>query len=76
MTPLEIHDYKLSWRPGYSVRIHSDIEGRAKSWAKRQLEKHQWYIMKWTNVYEHTFHFEDIRAAQNFEMEMHPYANP
>ena len=29
----------------------------------------------WTAVYEHTFHFENIYAAQNFEMEMGRFAN-
>jgi hypothetical protein len=32
-------------------------------------------MTEWTDVYEHTFHFEDIRAAQNFAMEMGKYAN-
>ena len=75
MTPLEIHDYKMKWRPGYTVRLHSDLESRGKAWCKAQLEQHQWAFVKWTNVYEHTFQFEDIRAAQNFEMEFGRFAN-
>ena len=75
MTPQEIHEYKLRWKPGYTVRLHSDVVDRGKTWCKRQLERHQWSVTTWTDVYEHTFHFEDIRAAQNFEMEMGKYAN-
>lgn len=75
MTPQEIFDYKNRWKPGYSVRVHSDIVDFGKAWCRRQLEKHQWSVTIWTDVYEHTFHFEDIAAAQNFEMEMKPYSN-
>ena len=75
MTPQEIHDYKLKWLPGHTVRLHSDVADRGKTWCRRQLERHQWSFTLWTHVYEHTFHFEDIMAAQNFEMEMKPYSN-
>jgi len=74
MTPQEIFDYKQKWKPGYSVRLHSDVEDRGKDWCKK-LEKHQWEMTKWTDVYEHTFHFEDMVVGQNFEMEMGHFAN-
>lgn len=75
MTPQQINDYKLKWLPGHTVRLHSDLSDRGKTWCRRQLERHQWSFTAWTNVYEHTFHFEDIRAAQNFQMEFGKYAN-
>lgn len=75
MTPQEIFDYKNRWKPGHTVRLHSDLEDRGKEWCKRALEKHQWDMVKWTDVYEHTFCFEDIIAGQNFAMEMGYYAN-
>ena len=75
MTPQEQHEYKMRWMPGYPVRLHSDVSDQGKTWCRRQLERHQWSVTTWTHVYEHTFHFEDVQAAQNFEMEMKPYSN-
>ena len=75
MTPQEIFEYKNNWKPGYTVRIHSDITDKAKTWCRRQLERWEWSMTEWTDVYEHTFHFEDIIAGQNFQMEMGRYAN-
>lgn len=75
MTPQEQFEYKLRWKPGYVVRLHSDVVDRGKTWCRRQLERHQWSMSEWTGPYEHTFHFEDPRAGQNFEMEMGRFAN-
>ena len=75
MTPQEQHEYKMRWMPGYPVRLHSDVSDQGKTWCRRQLERHQWSVTTWTHVYEHTFHFEDVCAAQNFAMEMKPYSN-
>lgn len=68
MTPVEVFEYKQRWKPGYSVAVHSDKEKACVSWCK-QLGKHEWDVSKWTDVYEHTFHFENTIAGQNFEME-------
>jgi len=75
MTPQEIFEYKQSWLPGHTVTLHSDVVDRGKTWCKRQCEKYEWSCTTWTGPYEHTFHFENIYAAQNFEMEMGRYAN-
>ena len=75
MLPRDVFEYKNSWKPGYTVRLHSDVVDRGKTWCRRQLEKQEWSVTTWTAPYEHTFHFENIYAAQNFEMEMAPYAN-
>jgi len=75
MTPQQITEHKRQWRPGYAVRLHSDLETRGKDWCKRQCSQEEWHFLKYTNVYEHTFQFENIMAAQNFEMEFAPYTN-
>jgi len=75
MTPIEIHEYKLRWRPGYTVRLHSDLESQGKDWCKVQLHKQQWNFTKWTAVYEHTFHFEYKQDADSFLKKFQQYAN-
>ena len=75
MTPIEIHEYKLRWRPGYSVRLHSDLESQGKDWCKVQLHKQQWNFTKWTAVYEHTFHFEYEESARKFKIAMGEFAD-
>ena len=67
MTPIEIHEYKLRWFPGYSVPIHSDHSDLAKTWCRKNLSRHQWSMTTWTNVYEHTFHFESDNNAIAFK---------
>lgn len=74
-TPQEITDYKQQWMPGHSVRLHSDLEDKGRTWCKRCLDRWEWHLKKHTDVYEHTFYFENIYAAQNFEMEMGRFAN-
>ena len=75
MTPQQITDHKNKWMPGYEVRLHSDLESSGKDWCKQVMPKESWHFVKWTNVYEHTFRFEFIEAAQNFQMEFGEYAN-
>jgi hypothetical protein len=75
MTPQQQFEYKQSWLPGYTVRLHSDVVDKGKTWCKRQCQRHEWSCTIWTAAYEHTFHFENIYAAQNFEMEMGRFAN-
>jgi hypothetical protein len=74
MTPQEIFDYKLRWKPGYTVALHSDLDVEGKKWCRRNLQAHQWSFTSWTAVYEHTFCFEDKIVAQNFELEFGIYA--
>lgn len=75
MTPQQISDYKRQWLPGYAVRLHSDLRLEGKEWCKRNCRQEEWHFRKYTNVYEHTFEFENIMAAQNFEMEFGGFAN-
>ena len=32
MTPQEIFDYKMRWKPGFTVTLHSDLDVKGKSW--------------------------------------------
>lgn len=69
MTPLETFDYKRNWLPGYKVRLHSDLDVQGKDWCRKNLERHQWSMVSWTDVYEHTFHFENKDDADSFKSE-------
>jgi hypothetical protein len=75
MTPQEISDHKLKWMPGHSVRLHSDLDVAGKDWCRKNLERHEWSFKAWTAIYEHTFYFENIIAAQNFAMEFSNWVN-
>ena len=75
LTPIEIHEYKLKWLPGFSVRLHSDMVDEGKKWCRRNLQRSDWSMSSWTAVYEHTFHFENVLNAQNFEIAMGRFAN-
>jgi len=67
MTPQEIFEYKQRWMPGYAVRIHSDLRNRAIDYCKINLRQHQWKHREYTDVYEHTFYFENELDAKTFE---------
>lgn len=56
------------------VTLHSDLRDRGKQWCKTQVDKQSWEFRKYTDVYEDTFCFEQLKAAQNFEMEFGNYA--
>jgi hypothetical protein len=75
LTPVEIFEYKQRWKPGYSVRLHSDVVDKGKAFAKRNCQKHQWSVTTWTNVYEHTFHFEYEESARKFKIAMGEFAD-
>jgi hypothetical protein len=75
MTPQEQFDYKNSWKPGHSVRLHSDLDTRGKEWCRRNCERHQWSFTTYTNVYEHTFHFELDEHAVDFAKQFPDYVN-
>lgn len=68
-TPQEISDYKQSWMRdrSYSVKLHSDLDAQAKTWCRKNLKSWQWAMQKWTDVYEHTFYFEDVAQSEEFE---------
>jgi hypothetical protein len=75
MTPQEQADYKNNWKPGFTVRLHSDLNVQGKTWCKRNLERHQWSFTTYTDVYEHTFHFELEEHALEFAKQWPEYIN-
>lgn len=68
-TPQQISDYKRDWmmRERYPVRLHSDLDWKGKDWCRKYLERWQWSMATWTNVYEHTFYFQFKRDADAFK---------
>jgi hypothetical protein len=76
MTPQEIDDYKRNWLPrqSWNVQLHSDLETNGKEWCRFMCRKEEWHFKRWTDVYAHTFCFEDLKAAQTFKMEFGSYA--
>ena len=68
MTPQEISEYKMRWMrdSSHSVRLHSDLDTQ---------ERHQWKMNTWTNVYEHTFYFENNEHAKLFEQQWPKFIN-
>ena len=75
MTHQEQFEYKIAWKPGYVVRLHSDLVDRGKTFCSRICERHQWGVTTWTDVYEHTFHFELPHHAQEFKTTMGRFAD-
>ena len=75
MTPQEVSDYKMRWmrEGGHSVRLHSDLDIAGKEWCRRNLERHQWSFNSFTDVYEHTFLFENQLMSQQFAQEFYDW---
>lgn len=74
MIPVEIFEYKQRWKPGYSVRLHSDLRSQGKDFCKTQMFKQQWDIAEYTDVYEDTFYFEYRQDAESFLTKHKQYA--
>ena len=66
MTPIEISEYKMRWRPGYTVDVHSDLDVQCKDWCRKNLNRWEWSMDTYTYVYAHTFCFEQEEHAQQF----------
>ena len=75
MTPQEVFDYKNKWKPGYTVRLHSDLTSEGKAFCKGQCKQHEWSFTQWTDNYEHTFHFEHAEPAKKFKDAMGRFAD-
>lgn len=69
MTPQEISDYKLKWSPGYQVGVHSDLDVDCKQWCRKNLQRQEWSMETYTDVYEHTFRFENEETAKQFSVQ-------
>ena len=69
MTPQEIFEYKISWKPeGFQVDVHSDLDVQCKDWCRKNLNRWEWSMDTYTDVYSHSFHFESSEAAQQFRL--------
>lgn len=66
VTPQEIFEYKLAWKPGFAVDVHSDLDVQCKNWCRRHLERWEWSVSVYTDVYSHTWHFEKLEYANDF----------
>jgi hypothetical protein len=75
MTPVEIFEYKQRWKPGYTVRLHSDLRSHGKDFCKIQMHPQQWDVKTFTNVYEDTFYFEYKQDAESFAAQWPEYIN-
>ena len=77
MTPQEIFEYKQRWKPNsYSIRVHSDLDAQCKDWCRRNCNRWEWSCDTYTNVYEHTFHFELDAHAGDFERKFKRWVQP
>lgn len=77
-TPQEISDYKQAWMSkgdNHPVRLHSDLDVAGKDWCRRNLERWEWKMETYTDVYEHTFYFEHEEAAVEFAKQWPEYIN-
>ena len=67
MTPQEINEYKLSWRPGYSVQVDMDSDVWGKDFCRRKLMRQEWSFNKHTRPDDsHTFSFAQEEFAEVF----------
>ena len=67
MTPQEQHDYKLRWKPGYSVQVDIDSDWWGKTYCRKHLQRYEWTFAKYTRPDDsHTFAFEQKEFAEKF----------
>lgn len=67
MTPQEIFDYKNVWKQqSYDVQVHSDLDIQCKNWCRGNLNRWEWSCDTYTDVYAHTFRFENDLHAKQF----------
>jgi len=67
MTPQEIHEYKLRWKPGYAVQVDCDSDVWGKDFCRKHLDRHQWSFDKYSRPDDsHTFSFETFSVADQF----------
>jgi len=72
LLPVEIFEYKNRWKPGYTVRLHSDLRMSAKDYCRVQMFQHQWDVAEYSYVYEDTYMFEHKLDADSFAAQWEP----
>ena len=65
-TPLEIFEHKVK-ACSLEVRVGEDFDLPGKGWCEKNLSKHSWRFVKYTDVFEHSFFFENEIDARRFE---------
>ena len=75
MTPQEIFEYKMKWKPGYAVRLHSDLRNVGKDYCKAKMFKEQWDMSTYTDNYEDTYYFQHKEDADKFATQWPEYIN-
>ena len=75
MTPVEISEYKMRWRPGYTVDVHSDLDVQCKHWCRANLNRWEWSMDTYTDVYSHSFYFEHESHANDFTRKFSDWVN-
>jgi len=75
MTPQEIFEYKLQWKPGYQVDVHSDLDVQCKTWCRSNLNRWEWSMDAFTHVYSHSFYFESQESALLFKQEFNQWVD-
>jgi len=77
MTPIEIFEYKMKWKPeSHRVHIHSDLDVQAKDWCRKHIDRTEWSMDTYTDVYEHTFYFHSEHDARDFRMAFQRWTQP
>jgi len=76
MTPQEIFEYKRSWlERSYQVDVHSDLDVQCKRWCRGNLNRWEWSMEPYTDVYSHSFYFESEKNAKWFEEKFQKWVN-
>ena len=71
MTPQQAFDHKQKWRPtAKTVDVHSDLHVACKDWCRRNIQRWEWSMDTYTDVYSHTFYFEHQEHAEQFSEEV------
>jgi len=76
MTPQEIFEYKNKWKPNsYQVDVHSDLDVQCKAWCRGNLNRWEWSMDTYTDVYSHSFYFEEEQASAEFARKFEKWIN-
>ena len=76
MTPQEIFEYKNTWKlQGFQVDVHSDLDVQCKDWCRKNLNRWEWSMDSYTDVYSHSFYFEEEQAADEFKRKFEKWVN-
>jgi len=76
MTPQEIFEYKMRWKPNaFVIDVHSDLDIQCKDWCRKNLNRWEWSMDTYTYVYSHTFYFEEEQAADEFKRKFEKWVN-